>query len=140
MNLQFTTVHPLNDIPIPRIVHPMNASTLSDETRYKLFKLVEENPDMSQRELAKLMGISVGKLNYCLKALIDIGMIKMGNFARSQHKLGYVYILTPMGIAEKSKVTARFLARKEAEYEALEAELNSLRAEAEQMKSNKENK
>ncbi len=108
----------------------MNDSVLTDETRYRLFKLVEEHPEMSQRELAQAMGVSVGKLNYCLKALINVGMIKMGNFTRSSHKLGYVYILTPKGIAEKSRVTARFLARKEAEYEELKAEIEVLRTEA----------
>lgn len=108
----------------------MTESVLNDETRYRLFKLVQENPDMSQRQLAEEMGISVGKLNYCLKALINVGMIKMGNFARSNHKLGYAYILTPKGIAEKSRVTARFLARKEAEYEILKTEIETLRNEA----------
>lgn len=109
----------------------MNDSVLDDETRYRLFKLVEEHPDMSQRQLAQEMGVSVGKLNYCLRALVDIGLIKMGNFARSNHKLGYAYMLTPKGLVEKSKVTARFLARKEVEYEALKNELFALRAEAE---------
>jgi EPS-associated MarR family transcriptional regulator len=85
---------------------------------------------MSQRQLAQEMGVSVGKLNYCLKALVNVGMIKMGNFARSTHKLGYAYILTPSGIAEKSRVTTRFLARKEAEYEALKGEIEALRLES----------
>lgn len=111
----------------------MNDSVLDDETRYRLFKLVEEHPDMSQRQLAREMGVSVGKLNYCLRALVDIGLIKMGNFARSNHKFGYAYILTPKGIAEKSKVAARFLAKKEKEYEVLRAELFELRAEAESL-------
>lgn len=103
---------------------------LNDEIRYRLFKLVEEHPDMSQRQLAEAMGISVGKLNYCLRALVEVGMIKMGNFAKSNHKLGYAYILTPKGIIEKSKVTARFLARKEWEYEELKAQIQALREEA----------
>src|SRR6056300_964907 len=115
----------------------MTDSALDDETHYKLFKLVEEHPDMSQRQLAQEMGVSVGKLNYCLKALVDVGLVKMGNFARSTHKLGYAYILTPSGIAEKSRVTARFLARKETEYEALKEQIDSLRAENEKMESQK---
>lgn len=107
----------------------MNDSVLDDETRYRLFKLVEEHPDMSQRQLAQEMGVSVGKLNYCLRALVDVGLVKMGNFARSNQKLGYAYILTPSGISEKSKVTARFLARKEAEYEELKSQIETLRQE-----------
>lgn len=105
----------------------MNDSVLDDETRYRLFKLVEEHPDMSQRQLAQEMGVSLGKLNYCLRALVDVGLIKMGNFARSNRKLGYAYFLTPKGIIEKSKVTARFLARKEAEFQSLKSEIHSIR-------------
>jgi len=116
----------------------MTDSALDDETHYKLFKLVEEHPDMNQRQLAQEMGVSVGKLNYCLKALVDVGLVKMGNFARSTHKLGYAYILTPSGIAEKSRVTARFLARKETEYEALKTELDLLRLEAQTFKEQEE--
>lgn len=108
----------------------MNDSVLDDETRYRLFKLVEEHPDMSQRQLAQEMGVSVGKLNYCLRALVDVGLVKMGNFARSERKLKYAYVLTPRGIAEKSRVTTRFLARKETEYESLKSELEQLRQEA----------
>lgn len=107
----------------------MNKHIGDDEIRYRLFKLIEEKPDISQRELAKRMGVSVGKLNYCLKALVDVGLIKIGNFARSKHKWGYAYIITPAGITEKSKVTARFLARKEAEYERLKSEIKELKRE-----------
>lgn len=108
----------------------MNDPAISDEIRYRLFQLVEERPDISQRELAQEMGISLGKVNYCLKALTSVGLIKMSNFARSQHKLGYAYILTPQGIAEKSRVTARFLAKKEKEFESLKRELEVLRKES----------
>ena len=108
----------------------MNNVNLSDEIRYKLFKLVDENPELNQRELAQKMGMSVGKLNYCLRALIDIGMLKVGNFAKSSHKFGYVYLLTPKGISEKAKVTSRFLNYKEQEYEALQKEIEVLREDA----------
>lgn len=110
----------------------MDKTLINDETRYRLFKLVERNPGMSQRQLAAEMGVSLGKLNYCLKALIDIGLIKVGNFARSKHKLGYAYILTPAGIAEKTAVAARFLACKELEYQTLKKEIEQLRTEATQ--------
>lgn len=107
----------------------MNDTVIDDKTSYELLKIVEQNPAMSQRELAAAMGISLGKLNYCLKALMKVGMIKMGNFSRSERKLGYAYILTPKGIAEKSRVTARFLVRKETEYETLKTEIAALRKE-----------
>lgn len=84
---------------------------------------------MTQRELAEKLGISVGGLNYCLKALMDKGFVKMKNFARSKNKFGYVYVLTPSGMAEKSTITHRFLQRKLEEYEALRAEIEILRSE-----------
>ena len=90
---------------------------------------------MTQRQLAAAMGISLGKLNYCLKALISIGFVKMSNFSQSENKLGYAYILTPKGMAEKAQVTARFLARKEMEYATLKTELQTLREEAKTLKN-----
>lgn len=105
---------------------------ISDDVRYRLFKLVDAHPDMSQRELAKEMGISLGRLNYCLKAFIDVGLLKVSNFKRSSHKLGYVYLITPKGFAEKAQVTSRFLARKELEYKLLKEEIKTLRSEAKQ--------
>ncbi len=82
---------------------------LTDETRYKILKLIEAKPKMSQREVAKELGISLGKANYCLKALIEKGIIKASNFRNSQNKLAYLYNITPKGIEEKSRVTSRFL-------------------------------
>lgn len=102
---------------------------INDEIRYRLFKLVEARPDISQRELASAMGVSLGKLNYCLKALIDVGLVKVGNFGRSNHKLGYVYLITPKGVAEKARITSRFLAKKEMEYKLLKSEIEMLRKE-----------
>lgn len=109
---------------------------LTDEYRYKIFKLVEAKPEISQRELARELGISLGKVNYCLKALVEKGQLKMRNFHNSKRKLAYMYKLTPRGIEEKSRVTARFLKRKLEEYEALQKDIVELRSEiqAEQYK------
>lgn len=102
---------------------------LTDEYRYKVLKLLAENPHLSQRELARELGISLGKVNYCIQALIEKGMVKAGNFKNSQNKQAYAYLLTPQGIEDKAKVTARFLNRKLVEYEALQAEIEHLRRE-----------
>ncbi len=90
---------------------------------------MQENPDLTQRELAEKLGVSVGGLNYCLKALVGKGWIKVQNFSQSKNKFGYVYILTPRGIAEKATLTSRFLKRKMEEYELLKSEIEALRAE-----------
>lgn len=108
-------------------------SVLTDENRYRLLKLLEQNPSLNQRELAKAMGISLGKTNYCLNALIERGLVKVGNFRRSKSKMNYAYCLTPKGFEEKAKITLRFLKRKQAEYTALVKELNELRQEAAQI-------
>ncbi|MBE0511343.1 MAG: MarR family EPS-associated transcriptional regulator [Chromatiales bacterium] len=107
----------------------MPKSVLSDEIRYQLLKQLEDNPAMTQREMASAMGISLGKLNYCLKALIEKGWVKAGNFRRNKDKLGYAYLLTPKGVNEKTRVTLAFLARKQQEYDQLAYELESLRQE-----------
>ena len=107
----------------------MSKSVLSDEIRYQLLKQLEENPAMTQREMATAIGVSLGKLNYCLKALIEKGWVKAGNFRRNKDKLGYAYLLTPKGVDEKARVTLAFLARKQKEYEQLVSELESLRQE-----------
>jgi EPS-associated MarR family transcriptional regulator len=103
---------------------------LTDEYRYKIFKLVEANPEISQRQLARELGISLGKTNYCLKALIEKGLLKAGNFRNSRNKMAYVYKLTPKGIDEKANVTMRFLKQKMTEYESLKSEIEFLRQEA----------
>lgn len=102
---------------------------LSDEARYKILKKLETNPDISQRELAEELGISLGKANYCLQALIEKGLIKAKNFSKSQKKVRYLYILTPEGLENKAALTRRFLQRKIAEYEALRAEIEEIRKE-----------
>lgn len=103
---------------------------LTDEYRYKILKLLEAQPEISQRELAKSLGVSLGKANYCLKALMDIGLIKASNFRNSQNKLAYMYLLTPSGIEAKSSITLRFLKAKMQEYELLQTEISALMQEA----------
>ena len=99
---------------------------LQEDTHYRVLALLERSPDISQRELAKELGISLGGVNYSLRALIEKGLLKAQNFSSSDKKLAYAYILTPKGLAEKSLLTARFLRRKMDEYEALKAEIESL--------------
>ena len=95
-------------------------------------RILQENPDLTQRELAEKLGMSVGGLNYCLNALIDMGLVKMQNFSNSKDKFKYVYLLTPMGIAEKVALTSRFLQRKMTEYDALKVEIEALKAEVDE--------
>jgi EPS-associated MarR family transcriptional regulator len=102
---------------------------LTDEYRYKILKELQQDPDISQRELAKRLDISLGKANFCLKALIEKGLIKAENFKNSTNKMGYLYLLTPKGIEEKVSLTQRFLQRKLKEHEALEKEIEQLRQE-----------
>jgi EPS-associated MarR family transcriptional regulator len=100
---------------------------MSDELHYKIIKLVEENPNISQRELAKQLGVSLGKANYCLKAIMKVGLIKIRNFRNNQNKLSYAYILTPKGIEQKAAITARFLKSKQKEYDELKKEIETLK-------------
>jgi len=98
-----------------------------EDTNFRVMRLLEENPDLTQRELAERLGISVGGLHYCLKALMQKGLVKMRSFAHSKNKFGYVYMLTPSGMAEKAATTQRFLRRKIEEYESLKAEIDALK-------------
>ncbi|MDH4101326.1 MAG: MarR family EPS-associated transcriptional regulator [Nitrospirota bacterium] len=107
----------------------MSPHLINDETHYRLLKHLEANPETSQRELARELGISLGKANYCLKALVERGWVKMGNFSRNPDKGVYTYLLTPRGIEEKTLITIRFLKYKMAEYEALRDEVELLRRE-----------
>ena len=91
--------------------------------------MLQDNPDLTQREIAERLGLSASGLNYCLRALIDKGWVKMQNFSQSKNKFGYIYVLTPQGIAEKLALTSRFLKRKLSEYDALKAEIDGLQAE-----------
>jgi EPS-associated MarR family transcriptional regulator len=103
---------------------------LTDEYRYKLLQLLEANPQISQRELAGALGISLGKVNYCLNALMEKGLVKARNFKNNKNKRAYIYYLTPHGFQEKAAVTVRFFRWKLAEYEALQSEIEILRREA----------
>lgn len=100
-----------------------------DDTHFRVLRLLQENPDISQRELADALGVSVGKAHYLLKGLIEKGFVKVGNFRRSSNKLGYLYKLTPSGIRERFDMARRYLAQREAEYEAIRVEIESLRSE-----------
>ena len=108
--------------------------TLSDENTLQALRILEKNPKLSQRGLSKELGLSLGKTHYILSSLIEVGLIKAGRFKRSDNKLGYAYLLTPQGIAEKAAVTARFLARKRREYKELEQQIADLSSEVESMK------
>ena len=91
--------------------------------------MLQDNSDMTQREIAEKLGISTSGLNYCLKALIDKGWVKVQNFSQSKNKFGYIYVLTPQGIAEKAVLTGSFLKRKMQEYESLRAEIEALQSD-----------
>jgi EPS-associated MarR family transcriptional regulator len=100
------------------------------ETHLKILKHIQTNPDVSQRQLAEELGVSVGKVNYCLRALIDKGFVKAGNFKRNTDKLSYLYLLTPRGIEEKASLTTNFLKRKIAEHEKITQEIEQLKQDA----------
>ena len=105
---------------------------LDDTTGYGLLKTLENNPDLSQRDLAKRLGVSLGKVNFCLNALIAKGCLKVSNFRNSDNKLGYTYLLTPKGVEQKARMTVEFLQLKVQEYERLRSEIEDLKREAEQ--------
>jgi EPS-associated MarR family transcriptional regulator len=100
-----------------------------EDTAFRVMRLLQANPDLTQRELAQQLGISVGGLNYCLNALVKKGWVKMKISPHSKNKYGFIYVLTPSGIAEKASITHRFLLRKANEYTALKAEIEALIAE-----------
>ncbi|MDH5730014.1 MAG: MarR family EPS-associated transcriptional regulator [Gammaproteobacteria bacterium] len=110
---------------------------LSDELRYRLLKLINEDPELSQRDLARELNISLGKTNYCLRALNEKGLIKARNFYENPLRKGYLYFLTPKGIEEKARVTMKFLKTKLKEYEELENEITLLKEEASKIIQNK---
>jgi EPS-associated MarR family transcriptional regulator len=100
-----------------------------EEAHLRILKIVSEKPDISQRQLAVRLGVSLGKTNFLIKALLEKGLIKAGNFRRTENKLEYLYLLTPKGVGEKLRLTRAFVIRKEAEYEALRAEILALKRE-----------
>jgi EPS-associated MarR family transcriptional regulator len=112
-------------------VDPPKDRDLSDraEVRFRVMRAIEQNPNISQRGLARDLGVSLGGVNYCIKALIDKGAVKVENFRASDNKVRYAYVLTPDGIRERARMTGRFLQRKMREYEALKAEIDGLQKE-----------
>ena len=107
---------------------------LDDESRYRILKQLDLSPGISQRELAKDLGISLGKVNYCINALIEKGLVKVNNFQNNPNKRGYIYLLTPSGIEAKALITLSFLKSKMAEYEGLKHEIAKLQLEVEETK------
>jgi EPS-associated MarR family transcriptional regulator len=103
---------------------------LDETTHYGLLKTLEENPSLSQRDLAKRLGVSLGKINYCLNALVEKGSLKINNFRNSDNKLAYAYLLTPYGVEDKARLTVNFLQYKMQEYERLRNEIEELKRES----------
>ena len=101
----------------------------NDELEYRVLKWLQNNPNVTQRQLASELGVSLGKVNFLLKSLTQVGWVKLENFKRSDNKMGYVYLLTPTGLIEIAQITRSFLERKEVEYQQLENEIQQLRAE-----------
>ncbi len=109
---------------------------LTDEYRYKILKILATNPEINQRDLAKKLDISLGRVNFCLKALIQKGLLKASNFRNNQNKMAYMYLLTPQGLEEKTVITARFLKLKLQEHAKLQAEIEELRIDSNQSLNN----
>lgn len=106
-----------------------NRTKLKEDTHFRVLRFLQENPELSQRELAEAVGVSVGGIHYVLNALIDKGLVKLGNFTAAEDKRRYAYVLTPKGIARKAALTRAFLVRKIEEYEALREEIEALSSE-----------
>ena len=117
---------------MPGCVQVLNRGGPTEEPHFRILRELDRDPNVSQRRLAEELGVSVGKINYCLKALIARGLVKANNFRNSDNKRAYLYVLTPKGISEKSRNTVRFLQRKTEEYQALRKEIDRLRREVKQ--------
>lgn len=102
---------------------------LREDVKFRILRLLQDNPEMTQRELAKEVGVSTGGIHYVLNALVEKGMLKLSNFTAAEDKRRYAYKLTPQGISEKARLTRRFMIRKLAEYEALKAEIEEVRGD-----------
>lgn len=110
---------------------PSRRSQLQEDATFRVLRMLQANPDMTQREIAEKLGVSASGLNYCLRALIDKGWVKVQNFSQSKNKFGYIYVLTPQGLAQKARLASLFLQRKMAECEALKKEIKALKSEVE---------
>ncbi|MBD2860114.1 MarR family EPS-associated transcriptional regulator [Spongiibacter sp. KMU-158] len=109
-------------------------TSFQEELKLRVMRVLEANPSATQREIANELGVSLGGVNYCIKALVERGLVKLNNFAKSDRKMGYAYILTPDGVSEKAKITAHFLRRKMEEYEKLQQEIEQLTAELQEIR------
>lgn len=116
------------------LYHPLFIMA-DQELEYRVLKILEQQPNLTQRQLAEELGVSLGKTHYLVKSLIDVGWIKLDNFQRSDNKWGYVYLLTPMGLIEKAAITGRFLVRKQREHKQLQEEILQLQEEVHQQKN-----
>lgn len=105
--------------------------TQRDMVRFRVLKAIENNPEASQRELARELGVSLGSINFCIKAFVDKGLVKVDSFLKSDNKRGYAYYLTPQGVLEKGEITVEFLNRKKKEYDLLREEITELSKEVE---------
>ena len=111
---------------------------IDQELEYRALKILELQPNLTQRQLSEELGVSLGKTNYVLKSLIDVGWIKLDSFQKSDNKWGYAYLLTPSGITEKAAITLRFLKRKKQEYNDLQSEIAQLQQEVQQQQLKQE--
>ena len=119
---------------MPNIRPPFFPTLMNNQDiRLDLLRRLESNPQFTQRELSREVGVSLGKVNYCMKKLTEKGWVKLTNFSHNPNKMGYAYLLTPSGIEEKSRLTFSFLKRKIVEYEVLKKEINALKIESEEM-------
>lgn len=115
-----------------------SSDAFHQDARFRVMALVQDNPEMTQRQIADELGISLGAVNYCLRGLIEKGHVKLQNVKASRNKAKYIYLLTPEGIAEKARLTSNFLARRLKEYEALKAEIAALSAETDPISAQNE--
>src|SRR5688572_17498088 len=107
---------------------------LTDEMRYRLMRVLQDNPELSQRELARKLNVSLGRVNYCLQAMIRKGLVKAKNFSNSKNKSAYIYLLTPRGIEQKANLAVRYLKAKTQEFETLRMEIEDMHREVEQQR------
>ena len=131
-SLETCLIRQASPTPVPQSPSPGStprSARLQEEMRFKVLHALQQQPDLSQRQLADMLGVSLGKANYLLHALLDKGLLKARNFRNSQNKLAYAYLVTPGGLAEKAALTRGYLERKAQEYEALRDEIERLRAE-----------
>ena len=121
--------HPVPSATAPAPTRSPRITRLQEEMRFKVLHALQQQPDMNQRQLAELLGVSLGKTNYLLRALVEKGLLKARNFRNSHNKLAYAYLLTPSGMAQKAELTRGYLERKTAEFEALKDEIERLKAD-----------